>query len=156
MADQYIVYNSAVPTTACMTLVATGTTIKTLLQLTAASTRRFTVVKWGIEFTGTPAAIQVELIHTTTVAGGSPTAVVPTILTDGAPAALTTAGFSPTSEGSVAATCRVLDSHVLSSNTFVWEWSLGREAVIPVSGVLRVRVIAAVTVNALCFVQFEE
>jgi hypothetical protein len=156
MADQYIAFNAAVPTTAAMTAVATGTAIKTLLQVTAPSTRRLTVVRWGITFTGSPSAIQVELIHTTTVAGGSPTAVTPTILTDGAPASLATAGFSPSSEGTVVATTRVFDTQILSTNNYSYEFSLGREPILPVSGVLRVRTTSAASVSATCWVAWEE
>lgn len=156
MTDQYIVFNAAPPTTAVMTSVSTGTAIKTLLQYTAASTKRVTIVGWGIDFDGSPAAIRAELIHTTTVAGGTPTAVTPTALTDGAAAALGVAGFSPATEGTVVATTRVLDSKILSANSFSWEYSLGREPTIPASGVVRIRVLATVAVNAICWMRFEE
>lgn len=155
MADQYIVYNAAPPTTAGIVAVSTGTAIKTLLQLTAPSTKRLVIKRWGISFTGTPAAILTELIHTTTVAGGTPTAVTPTILTDGAAASLATAGFSPATEGSIVATTRPFDSQILSSN-YTWEWALGTEPILPASGVLRVRVTAAAAVNALCWLAYEE
>lgn len=154
--DQYVVYNAAVPTTGVMTAVATGTAIKTLLQVTAPSSGRLTIVGWGIDFDGSPNAVRVELIHTTTVAGGTPTAVTPTVLMDGAPASLATAGFSPTSEGTIVATTRVLDSKILTTNTFAWEFSLGREPIVPVSGVVRIRVLAATTVNAVCWIRWIE
>lgn len=152
----YQAFNAVPPTTAVMTSVATGTAIKTLLQLTAASTGQLIIVAWGISFSGTPSAIPVELIHTTTVAGGSPTAVTPTILTDGAPASAATAGHSPTSEGSIVGTTRVFDSAILTTNTYAWEWSLGREPIVPVSGVLRIRTSSAATVNALCWIRWAE
>lgn len=156
MADQYLAYNAAVPTTAAMVHVSTGTAIKTLLQITAPSTRRLTIVEWGITFDGSPSAIVTELIGTTTVAGGTPTAVVPTVLTPGAPAALAVAGFSPSTEGTVVATTRSFDYQKLSVNNYKWEWSLGREPILDVSQVLRVRVTAAAAVNAICWIRWEE
>lgn len=156
MGAQYIAFNAAVPTTAAMTAVSTGTAIKTLLQLTAPSTRQLTIVAWGITYTGAPSAIATELINTTTVAGGTPTAVTPSVLTPGAPVSVATAGFSPGSEGTVVATCRVFDHQILSTNNYSYEFSLGREPILDVSQVLRVRVTAAVAVNAICWIRWEE
>lgn len=153
---QYIAYNAAVPTTAAPVHVATGTAIKTLLQLTAPSTKQLNIVQWGISVDGSPNAVVCELINTTTVAGTGMTAVTPTVLTPGAPAALGVAGWSPSAEGTVAATTRTFDYVKLSSNAYKWEWSLGREAILDVSQVLRVRVTAAVSVNAICWIQWEE
>lgn len=156
MGAQYIAYNAAVPTTAAMVHVATGNAIKTLLQVTAPSTRQLTIVEWGITFDGAPSAIVTELINTTTVAGTGMTAVTPSVLTPGAPASVATAGWSPSAEGSVAATTRTFDYQKLSTNNYKWEWSLGREPILDVSQVLRVRVTAAVTVNAICWIRWEE
>lgn len=156
MTVNYIAWNAAVPTTAAMSPVSTGTSIKTLLQLTAPSTRQLFIVEWGISFDGNPAAIKTELINTTTVAGGTPTAVTPTVLTPGGAASLATAGWSPSTEGSVVATCRVFDNPVLSANTYVKQWPLGYEPVVDVSQVVRVRVTAAVAVNALCYISWHE
>lgn len=151
----YKVFNTAVPTTAAYTPVATGSAIKTLLQLTAPTATEITVISWGITFDGSPSAIKTELIMTTTVAGGSPTAVTPTVLT-GVSASQSTAGFSPTSEGSIVATTKTLDAQTLSVNNYAWEWSLGREPVLPASQVLRIRTTSAVSVNALCWICWQE
>lgn len=154
--DMYVVYNSAVPTTAAMTPVSTGTAIKTLLQVTAPSAARMTVIEWGITFDGAPSAIKTELINTTTVAGGTPTSVTPTVLTDGAPASQATAGFSPATEGTVVATTRTLDFQLLSTNNYKWEWSLDSQPIIKASDVIRVRVTAAAAVNAICWIRWKE
>ena len=156
MGSLYSVYNMAVPTTAAGTVVSTGTAIKTLLQLTAPSTRQLWITEWGITYDGSPNAIKTELINTTTVAGGSSTAVTPTVLTPGAPASLATAGFSPSTEGSVVATCRVFDYCLLSTNTFIRQWPLGNEPVLDVSQVLRIRVTAGTAVNAICWMAWRE
>ena len=155
MRPEYIVFNAAVPTTAVMTTVSTGTAIKTLLQGTAASTRAMRILEWGITFDGTPAAVQCELIQTTTVAGGTPTAVTPTLM-DSADAALSTWGFSPGTEGTIVATTRVYDSQILSTNNYQKVWELGQEPVVAASQVIRIRVDAVTAVNALCWCRFTE
>lgn len=156
MSQLYKVYNAAVPTTAAMVTVATGTAIKTLLQLTAPSNNDVQIIAWGIDFETVPTAhVHASLIHTTTVAGTGMTAVVPTVWQDG-PAAVSVAGFSPTAEGTVAATTRSLDTHLLMSNSYAWEFSLEREPEIPASGVCRIRVVTTASVNALCWLLFRE
>jgi hypothetical protein len=155
MRNTYIAFNAAVPTTAAMVKVSTGTAIKTLLQGTAPASRRMLIIEWGITFDGTPAAIQCELLQTTTVAGGTPTAVTPTLF-DAADAALSTWGFSPATEGTIVATTRVYDSQILSTNNYQKTWELGQEPIVAASQVVRVRVIAAAAVNALCWVRFAE
>lgn len=154
-ANMWRVYSAAVPTTAAMVRVATGTSIKTHLQLTAPSNQDLTIVGWGVEFEAVPTAfVNVELIWTTTVAGGTPTAVTPTPLR-GSTASAATAGFAPSTEGTVVATTRVLDDVLLMSNLYTKEWSLGREPILDASGVLRVRMTTATTINALCYIDFE-
>jgi hypothetical protein len=156
MASLYKVYSAAIPTTAAMVPIATGTALKTLLQLTAPSNNDIQIVSWGIDFTTVPTAfVNCELINTTTVAGGTPTAVVPQALAD-AGAASSVAGFAPATEGTVVATTRVFDEKQMLSNSYAWEWSLGREPELQASQVLRVRVITSVTINAiawLCFIE---
>src|SRR5690242_19001520 len=127
MAALYKVYNAAVPTTAAMVSVASGTAVKTLLQLTAPSTNDIQIVSWGIDFDTVPTAlVKCELINTTTVAGTGATAVIPTPVAD-AGASASTAGFSRSAEGTVVATTRVFDYKSMWSNCYAWEWSQGRE-----------------------------
>lgn len=153
----YSVYNAAVQTTATPSGVATGTAVKTLLQGTAASTKQIEIVGWGISFDTAPVG-RVELIHTTTVAGGSPTAVVPTVWSNpNDPAAASTWGFSPTSEGTVVATVRVLDmQQVAAAGPHVFWFPAFERPVVPASGVVRVRVTMATGANALTWVYFKE
>lgn len=152
----YSVQNAAVPTTAAAVSVATGTTIKTLLQGTAASTKQIEICGWQISFDGSPVGV-VELLHTTTVAGTGMTAVVPTVWSNpNDPAALSVWGFGPTAEGTVAATVRVLDLQQVKSNTNVFWFPLAERPVVPASGVVRVRVTMSTGANALCVVFFKE
>lgn len=154
-ANLWRIYSAAVPTTAAMVRQATGTSIKTHLQLTAPSNDDLIIRAWGVMFETTPTAfIHAELIQTATVAGGSPTAVVPTNL-QGSTASAATAGFAPSSEGTVAGTPKVFDDALLLTNYYRWEWSLGSEPILEASQVLRVRMTTSVTINALCYIDFE-
>lgn len=153
----YRVDNAAVQTTATPSGVGTGTAIKTLLQGTAPSTKQIEIVAWGISFDTAPVG-RVELIHTTTVAGGTPTAVVPTVWSNpNDPAAASTWGFSPSSEGTVVATVRVLDmQQVAAAGPHVFWFPPGERPVVPASGVVRVRVTMTTGANALAWVLFKE
>lgn len=152
----YMVQSAALPTTAVTAVVSTGTTIKTLLQGTAASTDQITIVAWGISMDGFPDVVA-ELIHTTTVAGTGSTAVTPTVWSNPNDVpATSTWGFQPTAEGTVAATVRLLDLEEIKTNTYVMWYPLYERPVVPASGVVRVRVKAVAAVNALCWVLFKE
>ncbi len=159
----YFVANGVSPTTAAQVVVATGTSIKTLLQIATPSTTDIQIVSWGVSFDGSAAAapIKVELLQTD-VAATSGTSVTPTIWGDpNAPASLCVGGtgatcHSPSAEGSITAV-RMFDVQLVAPTAqYVREFSLGREPQVPVSKFLRVRVTAAATVNAYAFVVFEE
>ena len=62
----YTIYNAPSPTTAKIVPVATGTSIKTLLQVKPSATIQARIVEWGISFSGSAAAtpISCELIVT--------------------------------------------------------------------------------------------
>ena len=163
----FIAGNYAMNTTAAPTAVTTGTSIKTMLQVHAASTRPIKVVKWGISTTSTPtAAITCELIHTGTVAATVTahvaSGVQPYDRTSGTPASsvqlgTSNTGFTSTAEGSITAT-RYGDLQVIPAGVsqMTWEWSLGREFEIPPSGIGRIRVTTATAVNMLCYLIWDE
>lgn len=159
----YIVYNGAEPTTASRVAVATGTAIKTLLQVATPSTAEIKVVEWGISFDGSAAAVPgiIELIETD-VAATSGTGVTPTEYGHSAgPPSLCVSGtgatcFSPSAEGTITA-IRSLDAqHIAPTNQYVKQFPLGREPHIVISKFLRIRVKFAVTVNAICYILFDE
>ena len=159
--------NYAMATTAAATAVTTGTSIKTMLQVHAASTRPIKVVKWGISTTSTPtAAITCELIHTGTVAATVTAHVAagvqPYNVTSGTPVSsvqlgTSNTGFTSSAEGTVTAS-RYADLQVIPAGVsqMTWEWSLGREFELPPSGILRVRVTTATAVNMLTYVIWDE
>jgi hypothetical protein len=161
----YWAANGAMPTTAALSPVTTGTAIKTLLQIATPSTRVIRVVEWGISFDGAAAAtpIRSELIQTdvaATVTAHAASGVQP-YDDPNAPASLVTlgtsaTGFTATAEGSITAT-RYGDVQLVSPTTsYVKMWPLGREFVVPVSKFLRVRVTAGTAVLAYTYVVWQE
>jgi hypothetical protein len=160
----YWAANGASPTTAAQVSVLTGTSIKTLLQIATPATTNLTVVEWGISFVGTTATdapVKVELLQTD-VAATSGTSLTPTIWGDpNSVASLCVGGtgatcFSPSAEGSIAAT-RMFDlQHIPPTGSYFKQFPLGREPEVPASKFLRVRVTATVTVGAYCYVIWEE
>jgi hypothetical protein len=162
MGNTYITFNGASPTTAALTSITTGTAIKTLLQIATPSTKSLKVIEWGIDFDGSPAAIKVELVQTD-VAATVTAAVAAGVQPYGDPNSpasamtlgTTATGYTATIEGSTTVT-RYADVRILSTNTYVKQWPLGREFQLPVSKFLRVRVTASVAVNATCYVIWDE
>lgn len=165
MATLYFAANGAMPTTAALTKVTTGTAIKTMLQIASSATRPLKVVEWGISFDGSAAAtpIQCELIQTdvaATVTAHVAAGVQP-YDDPNAPASTVTlgtsaTGYTATAEGTITAT-RYGDAQLIApTNQYVKQWPLGREFQVPVSKFLRVRVTAGTAVNAYCYVIWEE
>ena len=165
MATLYIAANGAMPTTAALASITTGTAIKTLLQIAPSATRPLKVVEWGISFDGSAAAtpIKCELIQTdvaATVTAHVAAGVQP-YDDPNAPASTVTLGTAATgytapAEGTTAAT-RYGDLQLVApTGQYVKQWPLGREFQVPVSKFLRVRVTAGAAVNAYCYVIWEE
>lgn len=172
MAKLYQVFNGAMVTTAAFVSIATGTAIKTLLQIKPAVNFDIKVVEWGISFDGSAAATpgKIELIDTGTVFGtvtaaaaadvqpfDDPNAAVNTAGTSGVPLNLGTAatGFTCTSEGSITAT-RYGDIQLIApTGQYVKQFPLGREFAVKAGNCLRVRTTFGTTINAICYVIFE-
>ena|ERR1700744_2231253 len=164
MATLYWSQSSAFPTTAVApSLVATGTSIKTLLQVATPSTERLKVVEWGISL-DTPASagtVLCELVQTN-VAASVGTSITPEPYEDpNNPASLCVGGaaltcFQPTTEGSTTAVRFGDVQNLTPPYNYVKQWPLGREFGVPISKFLRVRVTATVTCNAFAYVIWEE
>lgn len=163
MASLYWVQSCAFSTTAAPVKVATGTAIKTLLQVATPSTERLKVVEWGISF-DTPASASIiacELVQTD-VAATTGTSITPQPYEDpNDPASFCVGGtgatcFQPSVEGTTTAT-RIGDLQlIVPPYVYVKQWPLGREFGVPVSKFLRVRITASVTCNAYAYVIWEE
>ena len=166
---QYKVYNGPMVTTAAPAKIATGTSIKTLLQIKASATTGFKVLEWGISFDGSAAATPgvVELIETDVAAtvtasvandiqkydakalmGGDPT-------TNLIPVGTTSTGYTASGEGSITAV-RDFDTQLLPpTGPYIKQFSLGSEPFVQISKFARIRVTFGTTVNALCYMIIE-
>lgn len=161
----YFAANGASPTTAAQVIMATTTSINTLMQVATPSTTGITVLEWGISL-DTPASaatVKCELLQTD-VAATAGTSLTPTVWGDpNAPASLCVGGTGATmfndgaiTEGTITAT-RMFDVAVLVPPfVYVKQYPLGREPEVPISKFLRVRVTASVTCNAYCYIIWEE
>lgn len=159
------VFNGATPTSAAVSKVSTGTSIKTMLQIAPPSTLNLRVVEWGISFDGSAAAtpIQVELVETSgaaTVTALSSSDVVglndPGALGTQVSFGTTATGYTSTSEGTPG-TSRLLDYQLVApTNQYVIQYPLGHEPVVQASKFLRVRVTAGSSVGAVCYVTWKE
>lgn len=156
-------------TTAAPASVATGTAIKTLMQVKPSATLRMKIIEWGISFDGSAAATpgKVELIETDVAA--TVTAYVAADLTKYDDAALqggdpttnliqvgtSASGYTSTVEGSTTA-LRNFDVQLLPPTApYVKQFPLGREPVIAISKFARIRVTFGTSINAICYMVVE-
>lgn len=163
--------NVPMPTTAAETNQATGTAIRTMLQVAPPSTKsQIKVVAWGIEFANAlTAAATVELLETDVAATGL-TAHVAAGVQPYSPDALGgtsdmtlgtgTTGYSPGSavtEGTITAV-RTGKTKIMpiGASEYEWEWSLGREFAVAKSKFLRVRCTTSVSIGLLTWVLIDE
>lgn len=160
----YLIANGPMPTTAAFASVATGTAIKTLLQVKPFNLAR--VVEWGISFDGFAAALpgKVELIETDVAA--TVTASVDADITKLGPNVVDVAaasvagltlgtaatGYTASAEGTITAV-RALDAPLFLPPTapYVKQYPLGREPVIQLAKFGRVRVTFGTGVNAYTY-----
>lgn len=165
----YLIANGPSPTTAAQAVVATGTAIKTLLQVKASATIQAKIKEWGISFDGFAAAapIKVELLETDVAAtvtahvaagivkydasalgGGDPTTNLIQVGT-------AATGYTGTAEGTITAT-RMFDVQLIApTNQYVKQFPLGLEPVIAIDKFGRIRVTPGTTVNAYCYMLVE-
>jgi hypothetical protein len=164
----YKAWNGPMPTTASQATVATGTAIKTMLQIAAPATRQLTIISWGYTVnTNSAGGGIVELIETdvaATVTAHVAAGVQP--LTPGAPASLVTlsttaTGYTATAEGSTTAS-RVFDvvdlvaDNAAPSLKHAYQFMPDERPVVAVSRFLRVRANTANTVNMHAWVVWSE
>lgn len=154
----YKAYNGAVPTTLKQAAVSTGTALKTMIQLTAGAQDRITIVAWGADFFGAAAGVPgaLELVATGTVPGGVASTVTPIIMRDGDGASSSGCAVLPSSEGTITTTRMYESRGVAPTGQYSWEFSLGREPIVPVSNVVRVRTHFPVAVDCVCWIMWED
>ena len=167
---QYLIGNGPMQTTAAFAAVATGTAIKTMLQVKPSATIAARIIEWGCSFDGSAAATpgKVELIETDVAAtvtasvandimkydaaaliGGDPTTNLIQVGT-------TSTGYTATAEGTITAV-RNLDGpqFIAPTTQFQKQFPLGREPIIQINKFARVRVTFGATVNCYCYMIVE-
>ena len=167
----YLLANGAMQTTAALVAVATGTSIKTMMQFVPKS-QNARIKEWGISFNGYSAALpgKVELIETDVGATITQYANADITKIDGdalmGPSDPTTnlidvssttkSGFTSTVEGSITAV-RNLDSpqFIAPSTQFVKQYPLGDEPMIQLGKFARIRVTFGTTVDAYCWMKVQ-
>jgi hypothetical protein len=173
-APTYIVYNSAMATTAAPVSQPTGSAIRTMMQLRAATGRQIRIIAFGLSFDGSAAATpgKVELVEVNVAATMSTAyaaadiqpyadtnATANTAGATGDPLNLstTTSGFATTSvtEGTTTASRMAWCGLVAPTNQFDYQFPLGREFAVTPQNYLRLRVTFAVTVNMISYIVFE-
>lgn len=166
---RYKAWNAAMPTTAGIAAVATGTTIKTMLQIATPSTRQCQLISWGYTLSAAPGSGTglIELIQTdvaATVTAHVASGVQP--LDPNAPASLMTlgasaTGYTATLEGTPTAT-RSFDADQIAPTAgsqpinYDYQWMPDERPIVAISHFLRVRATFAASVNMLCWVCWDE
>lgn len=165
----YKIFNGPAPTTASQVAVTTGTAIKTLLQVKPGATQIARVVEWGISFDGFAAAAPgiIELCVTdvaatvtahvaaglhkydsAALASGDPTTNLFSVGT-------TSTGYTGSAEGTVGAVRQLDVQQIAPTNQNIFQFPLGREAIINPAEFMRVRVKFGAAINAICYVLVE-
>lgn len=166
---RYRCWNGAMPTTSVLANVATGTSLKTMLQIATPSTRQIQLISWGYDLSVAPgAAGAIELVETdvaATVTAHVAAGVQPVVT--GLPASLVTlgtsaTGYTATAEGTPTAS-RVFDEIQVPAAAgnpalhYRWQWMPDERPVVAVSKFLRVRVLLPTSgANMTCFVVWDE
>lgn len=159
-------YSGPMQTTAAFAGIATGTTIKTLLQIRPSATLPAKVIEWGISLDGTSNTTpgKVELVETDVAATVTAYTAADITKLDGEALACgdvtinliqtgtSASGYNATAEGSITQ-LRNLDGpqYVSPMTQFVKQFPLGREPVIRPNQFGRIRVHFPATVNAVCY-----
>lgn len=132
-------------------------TVETLVQVTAPSTRRLQVVRWGISFNGitaTDVPVQVDLLRLTTA--GTASAFTPLKIDEADPAALASSQRAFTAEPTAG---DVLESHFVTpvGGLIVIEYAFENRPVVAASGRIGIRANAPTSgVSADCWLVWQE
>lgn len=155
-------------TTAKFASVATGTSIKTMLQVKPGTTQTLRIVEWGIAFDGSAAAagIAVELIETDVAATVTASAAADITKLDGDALAAgdpttavfavgtTSTGYTSSGEGSITAIRNLAGPLFLQpTGPTIIQLPLGDEPVIQPSKFARIRVHAGASVGCYCYMK---
>lgn len=166
---QYLIGNGPMQTTAAFAKVATGASIKTMLQVKTVVPAR--IVEWGCSFDASAAATpgQVELIETGSVFAtvtasvanditkydgeallfGDPTSAIFTVGTSAT-------GYTSSAEGTITAVRNLAGPQLIApTNQFIEQFPLGYRPLVQAAVSMRIRMTFGTTVNAYCYVILE-
>ncbi len=163
---QFKTWNGPMPTTAAQQNVATGTSIKTMLQVATPATRTIQLIAWGFSMavgsTGTVELLQTDVAATVTahIASGvqnqDPNGSA-SLMTLGTAAT----GYTASAEGSITAT-RVFDAQVFTGSgsstnvAYEYQWMPDERPVIPISKFLRIRATMGTSTGFMGWVVWDE
>lgn len=168
---RYKTWNGAMVTTASVAAVTTGTTIKTMLQLSTPSTRQIQLISWGFSVDDPPGADAVfDLIQSdtaATVTAHVAAGVQP--LVPGLPASLLTLGVSNTGYTSSSETAPVttktfdtvsmssVSAEAATSMRYEYQWMPDERPIVAVSSFVRMRATTPTTaVDLRCWIVWDE
>ena len=168
MSSIFRIWNGVQPTAAILPKIATGTSIKTMLQVLGKAGVILRVKAWGFSMDASAAAegVRWELIETGVVAATVTAHVEAGCVPMNAAALLAIAatyfdlgteatGFTSSAEDTVTEG-RLFDSAIVQpTGERAWEFSLGNGREIDPVHVLRVRCHAPADVDAICWVEIE-
>lgn len=153
------------PTTAAQAKLATGTAIKSHIQLAPLSGKDIAVVGWGVSFDAAAAntSIECELIEadvaatvTAHVISGLPGMNNPGGSASQAQLGTALTGYNASAEGSITAV-RMGDAQLVQpTNQYIYDWILGYEFVIRSGKFGRLRITASASVGALAYIMYAE
>jgi hypothetical protein len=134
-----------------------------LLQLSVPATRQINIVEYGVSLSGSPASAQLLLISNNTATAVGATGVILPYSNPNAPASLLTTascGYYTATSGTllVAGVINsVFDQQLLTTNTYVKQFPLAREPVVPASSFCQIVLnVPTTSVTAYSYIVWRE
>lgn len=167
--SKYKAFNGPFPTTAAQASVATGATIKTMLQLKATSGLIITGWGYSLDTADTTAAATVELVETdvaatvTAFAAGDVTALATPSLASSLTLGTAASGYTASAEGTITAT-DMFDAVKLpigaaaspQQGIYTRQFLKDERPYLPAGKFLRVRATMGVTMGMICWISWME
>lgn len=167
--SKYKAFNGPAPTTAAQASVASGTTVKTMLQLKAGAGKGLIITGWGYSLDTEQAAVGViELLKTdvaatvTAFAVGDVTALSTPSSASSLALGITASGYTGSAEGTITATdmydvVRLPVSTTAAPHmTYTRPFDKDERPYLPAGGILRVRATTGTTAGMICWVSWTE
>lgn len=167
MSD-FKIFNGPAPTTAAQASVASGTSVKTMLQLKAGATKGLIITGWGFSLdTAQAAAGTIELLKTD-VAATVTASVIGDVVAIATPSAASTialgtaaTGYSASAEGSITDTdefdvVRLTVSTTAAPDSLYVKEFKGKLPYLPAGKILRVRATTGTSAGMVAWISWSE